>query len=256
MKKMTYLLWPDRSYTPRQRQETLINECSPAILQMDVNVLTMNIDDEHSQVKSPAPKWYRGPAVVATVSVKITDSTESLEKFDNIHQLLTRAGFSVGAYEVDESVYKDYGDNEHFRKRDWEDGKRTPSVVMAITLLTRPKKFPHAEWIRRWHGKMSPGSEVIQPRARYVRNVVLSAAHASPAFDGIVEEAWPSADHISDPYKFYLANNPFQLLWHILKMMQLVTQFHQLHKIRTVTMSEYFLKTGFSKSTPAQDGKE
>lgn len=253
MKKTVFLLWPEKSYTPQQRREILLAKVAPAIVQVGVDVLTMNIDDEYSQVKSPAPKWYRGPALVATISIKVADDIESEGKLDNIHQQLTSAGFKVGTYEVDETVYKDYGDNEHFQKRDWEDGERTPSVVMAITLLTRPKKFDHAKWIRRWHGKMSPGSEVIQPRARYVRNVVLSIKDGNPAFDGIVEEAWPSADHISNPYKFYLANNPLQLLWHILKMMQLVTQFHQLHKIRTVTMSEYFLKTEFSTTGEEQD---
>lgn len=245
MKKVIYLLWPDKKYSPRQRRELLLEKVQPEILAVGVNTLTMNIDDEYSQVKSPAPKWYRGPALVATVSVKVIEDEECQVKLDNIYQQLTGAGFKVGRYEVDESVYKDYGDNAHFRKRDWKDGERTPSVVMAITLLTRPKKFTHAEWIRRWHGKMSPGSEVIQPRARYVRNVVLSAGDDSPAFDGIVEEGWPSAEHIRDPYKFYLARNPFQLVWHMIKMLRLITQFHQLHKIRTVTMSEYFLKTDF-----------
>ena len=93
---------------------------------------------------------------------------------------------------------------------------------------------------------MSPGSEAIQPRARYIRNVITSVEKDSLHFDGIVEESWPSAEHISNPYKFYLANNPLQLIWHIIKMLRLVTQFHQLHKIRTVTMSEYFLKTEYS----------
>lgn len=252
MKKVMYVLWPEKNYSLQQRRELLLDKIAPAIQQLGVDFLTMNIDDEDSQVKSPAPKWYRAPAIVATVSVKVTDDAERKDKLDNIHQQLASAGFKVGAYEVDETVYKDYGDNEHFRKRDWADGERTPLVVMAITLLTRPKKYPHAEWLRRWHGKMSPGSEVIQPRARYIRNVVLSTVEGSPDFDGIVEEAWPSAEHISDPYKFYLARNPLQLIWHLLKMMQLVMQFHQLHKIRTVTMSEYFLKSEFSSATPEQ----
>ncbi len=242
--KIIYVLWPEINYSPTQRREVLLDNCAPAILQIGVNTLTMNIDDEHSQVKSPAPKFYRGAPIVATASVTFADA---LEKQKEISQLFISAGFKVGAYEVDVSVYKDYGDNIHFRKRDWVDGERTPSAVLAVTLLSRPKKYVHAEWMRRWHGKMSPGSEAIQPRARYVRNVVLSIAENSPVFDGIVEEAWPSAEHIRDPYKFYLAKNSLQLIWHMIKMVRLVTQFHQLHKIRTVTMSEYFLKTDFDK---------
>ena len=149
----------------------------------------------------------------------------------------------VGQYIVEQSIYKDYGDNEHANPRDWPDGQKTPTVVLAVSLLTRPAKYSLEEWIRRWHGKMSPGSEAIQPRARYVRNIVLSVKRDSPKFDGIVVESWPSAQHISDPYKFYLSNNPIQLVWRIIKMLRLVTQFHQLHKIQVVTMSEYFIKT-------------
>lgn len=242
--KILYVLWPDTSYSPAQRRQILLDECADKILKTEVSYLSMNIDDEFSTVKSPAPKWYKGDAMVATVSI-VVDSAEDVAKHqqESVKDLLQTAGFKVGVYIVDESIYKDYGDNEHFRKRDWADGEKTPSVVMAITLLTRPKKFTHSQWIRRWHGRMSPGSEVIQPRARYVRNVVLSVEGDSPAFDGIVEEAWPSAEHISNPYKFYLANSRWQLIRHMFKMMRLVTHFHQLHKIQTVTMSEYFLKT-------------
>ncbi|NRB38646.1 MAG: hypothetical protein HRU20_09295 [Pseudomonadales bacterium] len=242
--KVVYVLWPDKKMSPSTRRSVLLENCGKAILDMDTAYLSMNIDDEFSTVKSPAPKWYKGDAIVATVSVIFDDSDEDcLQRRQHIKNLLNSAGFKVGMYIVDASIYKDYGDNPHFRKRDWADGEKTPSVVMAITLLTRPKKYPHAEWIQRWHGRMSPGSEVIQPRARYVRNVVLSVEDESPHFDGIVEESWPSAGHISNPYKFYLADNTGQLIKNMVKMILLVTHFHQLHKIRTVTMSEYFLKT-------------
>ncbi len=244
--KCLFVLWPEKNYTAAERRQVLLEQCAPDILAHDVAYLSMNIDDEFSTVKSPAPKWYKGDAMVATVSVKIDASQNVSSIKASIKAMLAKAGFIVGLYEVDESIYKDYGDNQHFDQRDWPDGEKTPSVVMAITLLTRPKKFPHAEWIRRWHGNMSPGSEKIQPRARYVRNVVMDRDDMSPAFDGIVEEAWPSADHISNPYKFYLADNTWQLVCHMIQMMRLVTHFHQLHKIQTVTMSEYFIKTDFS----------
>ncbi len=247
--KCIYVLWPEKSMSPTERRQTLTENCATAILEKPVSYLSMNIDDEFSTVKSPAPKWYKGDPMVATVSIKINDAEQSAVIKEDIKMILSDAGFRLGVYEVEESVYKDYGDNQHFHQRNWPDGEKTPSVVMAITLLTRPKKFSHAEWIRRWHGKMSPGSEIIQPRARYVRNVILAKDGTSPAFDGLVEEAWPSAEHISDPYKFYLADNAWQLICHLIKMMRLVTHFHQLHKIQTVTMSEYFLKTDFTPET-------
>jgi hypothetical protein len=247
--KVMFVLWPKLEYSPVKRRETILDICQQELEHNDIDVLVADIDDEYSQVKSPAPKFYAGPAMVGLVSVtlKQADAASQLAIFERVGAQFEQAGFTVGQYTVDESIYKDYGDNEHFRKRDWADGNKTPDVVLAVTLLTRPKKYALAEWLRRWHGIMSPGSEVIQPRARYVRNVVLSVKDGSPSFDGIVEESWPSENHIRDPYKFYLAKNPLQLAWHIIKMLRLVTQFHQLHKIRTVTMSEYFIKTRFDE---------
>ncbi len=168
---------------------------------------------------------------------------EELDLHDDVEKILNETGLSFAGYLVDESVYKDYGDNQHAKPRDWPDGERSPSV-MAITLLTKPERYTHEEWLRRWHGVMSPESEKIQPRQRYVRNVVVRpVTENAPAYDGIVEEAWPSAEHISNPYLFYCASNPFQLGWHLFKMLKAILQFHNLLKIRTVTMSEYFIRS-------------
>lgn len=238
--KTMFVLWPGKSYTPAERRERILSLCRKDIDLANIDELRVNIDDEFSTVKSPAPKFYRGAPIVATLSVKSDQPV-----FDDIHLALENAGFVVGQYVVDEHPYTDYGDNQHGVKRHWPDGEKTPSVVVAVTLLTKPDKYKQEEWIARWFGKMSPGSEAIQPRARYVRNVVSALGKDTPKFDGIVEESWPSSEHISNPFKFYLASNPLQLAMHMIKMVYLVTHFHQLHKIRTVTMSEYFLKTDF-----------
>lgn len=238
---LLFLLWPKKTFSKKERKEVLLKQCAPEILALDISHLRMNIDDELSTVKSPAPKWYTGDALVATVST-ITDANPE----PIIHQvkfLLENAGFKVGAYEVEQSIYKNYGDNQHFHKRDWPDGERSPTE-QAVTLLTRPKKYSHREWIERWHGNMSPVSETLQPRARYVRNVILKNIDDSPRFDGMVEEAWPSAEHITNPYLFYCAEGSrLKLAKNMFLLLKAVTHFHQLHKIRTVTMSEYFVKS-------------
>lgn len=238
MEKYVFALWPETPMRAAQRREVLIDECAAAILAHSVNSLTIAVDDEFSTVKSPAPKWYKGDPLVALVSVGFDDTGA----WQSVHQCLMDAGFRVGVYRADQSIYKDYGDNSHFNKRDWPDGDRSPSVL-AVTLLTRPKKLDHAEWIRRWHGGMSPVSERLQPRAKYVRNVVMGLlTDDTPEYDGIVEEAWPSAEHITNQYLFYCASNPFQLVSHMAQMIRVITRFHQMRKIRTVTMSEYLMR--------------
>jgi len=238
---LLFLLWPDKNYSKKERREVLLNACAPEMMKYDISHLRMNIDDEFSTVKSPAPKWYSGDALIATVSIITDADTEKM--IPAIKSLLEQKGFKVGAYEVEQSIYKDYGDNQHFKKRDWSDGERSPTE-QAVTLLTRPKKYSQREWIERWHGNMSPVSEVLQPRARYVRNVILKNIDNSPAFDGMVEEAWPSPEHITNPYLFYCAEgSSLKLAKNMFLLLKAVMHFHQLHKIRTVTMSEYFLKT-------------
>lgn len=241
--KVMFVLWPKENYSLTERREKILSLFGNEIDLKDIDDLRVNIDDEYSTVKSPAPKFHSGASIVATVSIKSEKAN-----FEDIRIILENAGFTVGQYEVEEHPYRDYGENEHFAERDWPDGVKTPSVVVAVTLLTKPKKFSHQEWMKRWFGKMSPGSEAIQPRARYIRNVVSKVGVTTLKFDGIVEESWPSSEHISDPYKFYLANNTLELIGNMIKMVRLVTHFHQLHKIRTVTMSEYFLKTDFKNS--------
>jgi hypothetical protein len=137
----------------------------------------------------------------------------------------------------------DYGGNCYSKLRDWPDGRRSPGVV-AVTLMERPRRLDREEWIRRWHGIMSPVSEEIQPRARYVRNVVTrSLTEGAPPFEGIVEEAWPSKKHVSNLFLFYGADNIFQLMRNMIRILRTVKSFLDLRRIRTTVMSEYFIKT-------------
>ena len=100
------------------------------------------------------------------------------------------------------------------------------------------------EWIRRWHGTMSPVSEEIQPRARYVRNLVIrSLTQGAPPYEGIVEEAWPSKKHITSPWLFYGADSAARLAVNMARILRAVTSFLDLMQIHTAMMSEYFIKT-------------
>ena len=237
MQNVVFVLWPNSESTRNKvpRQSVLLGPVKERLLELEPVELRFGIDDQFVQVKSPAPKLYPGEAMVALIVFKAMQVP-----INDIEKLLLNHGFTVGSYLTDASLYTDYGDNQHFRCRDWGNGERSPTVLMT-TLLTRPKKLVHAEWLRRWHGDMSRVSDQIQPRARYMRHVVLEKSSNSPAFDGIVEEVWPSNAHVKDPYKFYLANNPLQLVWHMLRMLHVVSRFHQMRKIRTVMLSEYFI---------------
>ena len=64
---------------------------------------------------------------------------------------------------------------------------------------------------RRLARQHSTVSEAVQPRCRYVRNTVFRAVTpGAPPYRGIVEEAWPSAEHVTDPMLFYCAEGDLE----------------------------------------------
>jgi hypothetical protein len=62
--------------------------------------------------------------------------------------------------------------------------------------------------------------------------------------DGIVEEGWPSAQHVADPMLFFNADgDPERCREHIARMMASVEVCLDLNRLRSTTMTEYFVKT-------------
>ncbi len=237
--KIIYLLWPIKGQDKAKTREILLREMAGRLIGSGAERLTMDIADPEAEMRSPAPKLYRGDPICALVNVWVED----LGKRRNIEDTLRYAGFRIAGYLVEESIYTEYGGNRHSKPRDWDDGKRSPGITM-VTLMERPTRLTREEWIRRWHGTMSPVSEEIQPRTRYVRNVVIEALtpDALP-FEGIVEEAWPSKKHVSSPFLFYGAASILQLAKNMYAILKAVKSFLDLSRIRTTVMSEYLIKT-------------
>jgi hypothetical protein len=239
LNKIVYCAWPPRGQDRGKSRDILLDELAPLLVRAGAVRMSMDISDPESSMRSPAPKLYRDQPICGLINIWLKD----MSKCKHIEGLLAAAGFRIAGYLVDESVYTDYGGNRHSAKRDWPDGHRSPGVV-AVTLMERPARIPREEWIRRWHGTMSPVSEAIQPRARYVRNLVLSPlTEGAPPFEGIVEEVWPSKKHVSNMFLFYGAENIFQLARNMYRILRTVKSFLDLRSIRTTIMSEYFIKT-------------
>lgn len=252
MKKLVYLLYPrEASMTPAERRVRLLEKAAPALLEHGARYLQLNVADDRVGVSSPAPTTpLSDEPFVAQASLWLDDDADR-HPFEDV---LRSVGFDLHGYLVEESLYTEYGENPHAPKRDWPDGQRSPGVL-AVTALVRPKHIPKDEWMRRWWGRQSPMSEAMQPRSRYVRNVVREVlTEGAPAYEGIVEEAWPSAKHVEDPFLFYGAKNPLALLRNLGIMLSSVTDFLPLWNIPNVMTSEYFVKSPFATdgvSSPA-----
>ncbi len=239
--KIVYLLWSPQSRTREETRTRLLDQCAKPLLEQGAIWLQMNIADEFADLEAPGFGVLFERPICAQVNIWVDDTDQRFP----LEDVLRGAGFQIAGYLVEEQIYTDYGGNAHAEPRTWRDGDRSPGVL-AVTLLERPKRLDYDEWIRRWHGRQSPVSEAMQPRARYVRNVVDRAITAgAPRFEGIVEEAWPSFEHVSKPFLFYGARNPFELVKNMFVMLRSVASFLDLWRIRTVMTSEYFVRTDF-----------
>ena len=239
MEKLIYLLWAEGT-EPDQTRKVLLEECAPELIRRGAMKLSMNIDDSDSEVPPPLPP----PAGEASLSAEISLWLECLDERGPFEQVLAAANARMAGYLVTESLYTDYGGNRHSGPRTWPDGERSPGLL-PVTLLEQPARLTYEEWIERWHGTQSPVSERIQPRTRYVRNaVVRPLTEGAPPYKGIVDEAWPSAEHVTDPMLFYLAEGSEERMKANVKtMLESVNAFLDMDHIRTATMSEYFLKS-------------
>jgi hypothetical protein len=241
MEKVIYLLWTRDGEDPHALSRQLLDECAPALLTLGPERLSMNLDDADASVPPPVPEPPKG---ARRLSAEVCVWLDCYERREPYEEILTSLPADLAGYLVTESLYCDYGGNLHGRTRDWPDGARSPGVL-TVTLLERPARLTHGEWVAHWHGVQSPVSEEIQPRPRYVRNQVVRAlTKDAPEFGGIVDEAWPSAETITDPMLFYLAEgSPETMKRNIERMLESVQGFLDLDRIHSATMSEYFLKS-------------
>ncbi len=239
MEKLIYLLWAEGT-EPDQTRKVLLEECAPELIRRGALKLSMNIDDSDSEVPPPLPP----PAGETSLSAEVSLWLECLDERGPFEQVLKAANARMAGYLVTESLYTDYGGNRHSGPRTWPDGERSPGLL-TVTLIEQPERLTYEEWIERWHGTQSPVSERIQPRTRYVRNaVVRPLTEEAPPYKGIVDEAWPSAEHVTDAMLFYLAEGSEERMQANVKtMLESVNAFLDMDRIRTATMSEYFLKS-------------
>ena len=240
MEKLIYLVWGDGTPESGDALRTrLLEETAPRLVDAGARGIGINVHDaEAAPAPSPAPPPEGEEGHVAEVSVWL----DCYERTSGIDAALDDLGLRTSGYLVVESLYDDYGTTPYAAPRDWEDGARSPGVL-TVALIHRPPGLGYREWIRRWHGTQSPVSGELQPRTRYVRNeVVRPLADDAPAIDGIVEEGWPSTEHVADPMRFFNASTPEELQANVSRMLDSVSACLDLARLRSATMSEYLVR--------------
>ena len=127
----------------------------------------MDVWDPESDIPAPVPTPEGETPLHGVVSLWV-DSIEQRAPFERCSR---RAAVRLAGYSVVESLYRDYGDSQWGPPRSWPDGERSPGVLTVALLQQHPDQS-FDEWITRWHTRISPITEEIQPRTRYVRNAV------------------------------------------------------------------------------------
>jgi hypothetical protein len=240
VEKLMYLAWLGRASTRSEVADVMLGQVRQELLDLEPIRLTMDVWDPESDIPAPVPTPEGETPLHALVSLWV-DAVDYRKPYEDV---LLGASERLAGYSVVESLYRDYGGNEWSAPRSWRDGVRSPGVLTVALLQQHPEQS-FEEWMRRWHTRISPITEAIQPRTRYVRNAVFRAVtDDAPPLRGIVEEAWPSLEHVTDPMLFYCGDgDPERMNAHISQMMEEITAFVDLSTLRSVAMSEWILRS-------------
>ena len=239
MEKLIYLVWDRPSRAGADVRAQLIDEIAPRLLACTPRGLQIDVDDDDAPVPSMVPVPDDELPLRALVSIWV-DAHDDRGRYESI---LAATGVRRAGYLVTESLYRDYGGNEHSAPRDWPDGQRSRGIV-AVTVFDQPAGMSDETFYGHWYGHQSPMSEWMQPRTRYVRNAVVRAlTPGAPRYRAIVEEAWPSAGHVTDIYKFFGAADAADLNERIRIMLDSTKLLYDPATMRNYTLSEYILKT-------------
>jgi hypothetical protein len=239
MEKLVYLVWERPSIDPVALRMRFLDDLAPHLLALHPLALQVDLDDEHAQMPSMVPVPGDELPVRACVSIWL-DAHDGRAPYE---ALLRDAGVRFAGYLVTESLFREYGGNEHAPPRDWPDGTRSPGII-TLTIFDKPAGVDDETFYGHWYGHQSPMSENMQPRARYVRNAVVRAlTPGAPRYRAIVEEAWPSIEHVTNLQTFFGASSSEELGENIRVMLDSTKLLYDPATMRNYPLSEYILKS-------------
>lgn len=234
-----YLVWDRPSIAGAQLGARVRDELVPALLALEPRGLSLVVDDADAQTPAPVPV----PDDELPIRLEVSVWLDTFDDRGPVEAVLASFGVRRAGYLVTESLCEDYGTTPDWPEpRDWPAGERSPGLTV-LTVFDKLPGLPDDVFYGHWYGHQTPMSAAMQPRVRYVRNaVVRSVTPGAPRLRAIVEEAWPSADHLTDLAVFFGASDPHELGENVRIMLDSMKVFADASTLRTFTMSEYLLK--------------
>ena len=209
--------------------------------------LVVLILDERAKVPSRVSHLFplAGNMCFFVSRLHTADAPDDLEKLRSLLSPINGV-VDVHSYRTTSQLYTDYGEYagpatrgwNPTRARDWERGTASPFVV-HLTAFRKPPSASVSEWKHDWDSYQAPMSEWIQPRAKYDRHFVVERSENAPDFKGIVQESWPSEQHVEDPHLFYDAHSAYEILTNVFCMMRGVLNIIELTKLQGIAVVEY-----------------
>jgi hypothetical protein len=239
VEKLVYLVWDRPSRDGGDIGRQFLDDIGPKLLQLGARGLELNLDDADAQI----PTMVKVPDDELPVRAAVSLWLDAHDERAPYEEVLQEAGVRRAGYLVTESMYRDYGGNEHSSRRKWADGARSPGIV-TLTVFDKPTGVDDETFYGHWYGHQSPMSEWMQPRARYVRNAVTRAlTPGAPRYRAIVHEAWPTVEHLTNLQTFFGSATGDDLGERIRIMLDSTKLLYDPATMRNYTMSEYILKS-------------
>jgi hypothetical protein len=239
VEKLVYLVWERPSTDPAEWGRSVAT-VADTLLSLDPRGLSLVVDDADAQVNAPVPVPDDELPVRAAFSVWL-DTHDQRRPYEDA---LADLGVRRAGYLVTESLCEDFGTTPDWPEpRDWPDGQRSPGLSV-LTVFDKKPGLGDETFYAHWYGHQTPMSAAMQPRIRYVRNaVVRPITPGAPAQRAIVEEGWPSVEHLTNPFTFFGTDDGDRLGENIRIMLDSMKVFCDADTLRTFTMSEYLLCT-------------
>ena len=162
-----YLAWLGETSTRSEVAEVMLGRVGEELLALDPLRLTIDVWDPESDIPAPVPTPEGETPLHGLVSLWV-DAVDQREPFEQVlecgrgpHRGLLRRGVPLPGLRGQPVV----------GAAPWPDGPRSPGVLTVALLQQHPEQT-FDQWITRWHTRISPITEAIQPRSRYVRNAV------------------------------------------------------------------------------------
>lgn len=233
MEKLVYLIWDRPSIAPDAMRKQYLEDLAPRLLAAGARGLQIDLDDDEAQLDSMVPVPPDELPVRACVSIWI----DALDRREPFEAILAEVGVRRAGYLVTESMFREY-DN-----RMWADGTRSPGVI-TLTIFDKPQGVDDDTFYGHWYAHQSTMSEDMQPRVRYVRNaVVRGMTPGAPRLKAIVEESWPTVEHMTNLHTFFGAASNEELGENVRVMLDSTKLLYDPATMRNYVMSEYILKS-------------